>query len=127
MSAEWIRAHCLSLPHATETVQWGDNLVFKIAGKMFAIVPLSVGPLAVSFKCGPEEFAELTERPGIVPAPYLARAQWVALEHIDALPRMEIVLLLSASYELIKAKLPKKTLATLETAKPPRSRKRTRE
>jgi len=68
----------------------GADLVFKIGGKMFAVAALEPGPVSMSFKCSPEDFAELTERPGVIPAPYLARAQWVALETQDALPATEI-------------------------------------
>ena len=50
----------------------------------------------------------MTERPGIIPAPYLARAQWVGLETQDALPFEELAGLLRVSYDLIFAKLPKK-------------------
>jgi predicted DNA-binding protein (MmcQ/YjbR family) len=73
MAPDWIRKHCLSLPHTTETVQWGNDLVFKVGGKMYAVMALDPGPHVLSFKCSPEDFAELTERPGIIPAPYLAR------------------------------------------------------
>ncbi len=109
MNTDFIRGHCLSLPHATEHIQWGDDLVFKIAGKMFAGAPLSPARIALSFKCTPEEFAELVERPGVIPAPYMARAYWVALEKHDALPAAEIKRRLTRSYELVFAKLPKKT------------------
>ncbi len=64
----------MSLPHTTEQVLWGDDLVFKIGGKMYAGMPLSPARIQLSFKCTPEEFAELIERPGIIPAPYAARA-----------------------------------------------------
>jgi predicted DNA-binding protein (MmcQ/YjbR family) len=67
----------------------------------------------MSFKCTPEDFAELTERPGVIPAPYMARAQWVALESQEALPAAEIKKLLKKSYDLVLAKLPKKTQAAL--------------
>ena len=71
MKIDWLREHCISLPHATETVQWGDDLVFKIAGKMFAVVPLEPSaPTLLAFKCTPEKFAELVEIPGIIPAPW---------------------------------------------------------
>ncbi len=110
---EWLRAHCLSLPHTTEQMQWGDDLVFKIGGKMYAVTPLVPHPVKLSFKCTPEEFAELIERPGVIPAPYMARAQWVALESFDALPRSEIKRLVSKSYELVFAKLTKKAQAEL--------------
>jgi predicted DNA-binding protein (MmcQ/YjbR family) len=117
MEIEWLRRHCLSFPHATEQVQWGNDLVFKVGGKMFAVAPLEPTVTAfVSFKCTPEMFAELTERPGVKPAPYMARAYWVALERSDALPRAEIKKLLRQSYELVFEKLPKKMKAELAGA-----------
>ncbi|MDA1312174.1 MAG: MmcQ/YjbR family DNA-binding protein [Acidobacteria bacterium] len=72
MSVEWVRGHCLALPHVTEDIKWESNLVFSIGGKMFAITRLEPGETWLSFKCTPEEFAELSERPGCRPAPYLA-------------------------------------------------------
>ena len=110
MDAESVREHCLSFPHATENVQWGADLVFKIAGKMFAVISLEeVSYHCMSFKCTPEKFAELTERPGIFPAPYVARYHWVALETYAALSDRELKGLLRNSYDLVFAKLPKKT------------------
>src|SRR5690348_11405746 len=111
MDVEWIRKYCMALPHTTETVQWGYDLVFKIGGKMYAVTPLEPAATYLSFKCSPEDFADLTEREGVIPAPYMARAQWVALEHEDALPRAEIKQLLKKSYDLVLTKLPKKTQA----------------
>jgi predicted DNA-binding protein (MmcQ/YjbR family) len=109
----WFRACCLALPHTTEHVPWGDDLVFKIGGKMFAASALTPRGNRMSFKCTPEEFAELTERPGIVPAPYCARMHWIALETEDALPRAEVKRLVKIAYDLVFAKLPKKTQAEL--------------
>jgi predicted DNA-binding protein (MmcQ/YjbR family) len=114
MNIEWIRRYCLSLPHTTEQVQWGDNLVFKTGGKIYAILALEPGGIWLSFKCSPEDFAALTENTGILPAPYLARAHWVALETEDALPRADIKRLVRRSHELVFAKLPRKTRAALE-------------
>jgi predicted DNA-binding protein (MmcQ/YjbR family) len=113
MSIGWVRAYCMSLPHTTEEILWGDDLVFKIGGKMYVGLPLSPGRICLSFKCTPEEFAELTERPGIIPAPYAARAHWVALETSDALPRAEVKRLVGSSYRLVFAKLTKKAQAQL--------------
>jgi predicted DNA-binding protein (MmcQ/YjbR family) len=104
----WVRQQCLSFPHATEQVTWGADLTFRIAGKIFAVTALEVAPVWLSFKCSPENFIDLTERAGIIPAPYLARAQWVALETKDALPLDELAGLLRQSYDLVVAKLPKK-------------------
>ncbi|MBY0507838.1 MAG: MmcQ/YjbR family DNA-binding protein [Bryobacteraceae bacterium] len=108
MSSAWIRAFCLSLPHATEDVKWEKDLVFCIGAKMFAVTCLEPHTVSLSFKCTPESFAELVERPGVIPAPYLARAHWVALESEDALSRRELEPLLRTAYELVLAKLPKR-------------------
>ena len=108
MDIEAIRKHCLGFPHATENVQWGADLCFKIDGKMFAVASLEVGPVRLSFKCTPEKFAELCERQGIIPAPYLARAQWVALKSLNAVPDAELRELLAESYWLVWQRLPKK-------------------
>jgi predicted DNA-binding protein (MmcQ/YjbR family) len=113
MNIDWVRQYCLSLPHTTETVQWGDDLVFKIAGKMYAVTALEPGDHWLSFKCTPDDFARLTEQEGIIPAPYMARAQWVSLETEDALSRAEIKRLIRQSYDLVIAKLPKKAQAAL--------------
>jgi predicted DNA-binding protein (MmcQ/YjbR family) len=113
MNVEWVRKICLGFPYVTEQVQWGDDLIFKVAGKMFAGAPLSPAKITLSFKCTPEDFAELIEREGIIPAPYMARAQWVALEPGASLPAGELKRLLRQSYDLVFAKLPKKTQAEL--------------
>ncbi len=118
MNVDWLRELCLSFPGATEQVQWGYDLLFKVGGKMFAVTPLEPAPVCLSFKASPENFAELTERPHIIPAPYLARAQWVALESRDAVPHNELAGLLRESYDLVAAKLPKKIRESLSSSKP---------
>ena len=118
MILDSVRRYCMSLPHTTETVQWGSDLVFKIGGKMYAVAPTEPARICLSFKCSAEDFAELTERPNIIPAPYLARAQWVALQTRDALPAEELARLLRESYDLVLTKLPKKTRDALSSAKP---------
>ncbi len=117
MNIDWLREHCLSLPHATETVQWGDDLVFKIGGKMFAVVALEPSATNhLAFKCTAEKFAELTEIPGIIPAPYMARAMWVAFEDLNALRADEIRALIRESYDLVFTKLTKKQQQELTAA-----------
>lgn len=108
MDVDWLRELCLSFPGTTEQIQWGHDLLFKVAGKMFAVTPLEPARIWLSFKASPEDFAELTERQNIIPAPYMARAQWVALENKQALPPDELARLLRASYDMVFAKLPRK-------------------
>jgi len=127
MDIETVRKFCLSLPHCTEDVQWENDLLFRIGNKMFAVVSLeSASNHCMSFKCTPEVFAELTEREGIMPAPYVARYHWVALERFDALPERELKELLKNAYQLIFDKLPKKSKAALESppTAPGKQRKR---
>jgi predicted DNA-binding protein (MmcQ/YjbR family) len=117
MNVDRIREVCLSLSGATEQIQWGDNLVFKVAGKIFVIATLAAGG-HFSFKCPPETFYELTELSGIAPAPYLARAHWVQIEPAACRLRPgEIENLLRQSYSLVVAKLPKKTQKALQEPK----------
>lgn len=115
MDAENLRAFLLTLPDVVETMQWGDNLVFwvgdkSIGGKMFALASLTPDRGGVlSFAAGPERFAELVEREGVFPAPYLARAHWVAMERWSTLPVIELRDHLRHARNLTYAKLPKRT------------------
>jgi predicted DNA-binding protein (MmcQ/YjbR family) len=118
MDIDGIRKHCLSFPHTIEMVQWGADLVFKVDGKMFAVAPLEVARVQLSFKCTPENFVELCERQGIIPAPYMARAQWVALETLNAVSESELRDLLAQSYQLVWERLPKRRREALASAKP---------
>jgi predicted DNA-binding protein (MmcQ/YjbR family) len=124
MNPEWVRNLCLSFRGATEHVIWGNDLTFKVAGKIFAHTVLDPAAVWLSFKASSENFYQLTERPNIVPAPYLARAQWVALQSRDALTAEELAALLRESYDLVVAKLPKKTREALSAQTPPARRTR---
>src|SRR3954451_12360362 len=117
MDHESVRAYCLSLPQVTEDVQWGADLLFRVGNKMFAVLSLEGAKEhghCLSFKCTPESFAELTERNGIIPAPYVARYHWVAVERFNALKDAEIKPLLKTAYELVRDKLPKKVRASID-------------
>src|ERR1700692_1850062 len=104
---DWVRELCLSFPNATEQVTWGIDLTFRITGKIFAGTVLEPAKVWLSFKCPAENFAELTERVGIIPAPYLARAQWVALESKDALSSGELAALVRHAYDILVGNVPR--------------------
>lgn len=124
MDIDSIRNFCLSLPHATEDIQWGNDLLFRISGKIFVGINLDP-PHSFSFKCTPEKFDELIEIDGIIPAPYTARNKWVMLERPDVLSDSETKSLIRNSYAMIFSKLPKKTQAELGAeTKPAASKKR---
>lgn len=104
MNADSIREYCLSFPEATEKLQWEDNLCFKVNGKIFTMLGLDSVPQRLCFKCDPETFAELCERDGIHPAPYVGRYKWVRLDRLDALGGGELQELIRVSYEMVMAK-----------------------
>jgi predicted DNA-binding protein (MmcQ/YjbR family) len=105
MNVDTIREFCLAFSGATENLQWGDDLCFKVGGKIFAIVGLDNPGLC--FKCTPETFAELIEREDIHPAPYVGRYKWAMLDRLDAVGWDELRELIRASYEVVVAKAPK--------------------
>ena len=122
MDNERVREFCLALPHAAETLNWGNCLVYwagdrDLGGKMFAITNADGGTPVLSFHCGVERFHELQETEGIIPAPHLFRAHWVALESWDVLPSRRIEEELRLAHALILEKLPKKTKTVLALPK----------
>jgi predicted DNA-binding protein (MmcQ/YjbR family) len=102
MNVDAIREFCLAFPRATENLQWGDNLCFKIGGKIFVILGLDDPRLC--FKCTAERFAELIEREDLRPAPYVGRYKWVMLDRLDALPNDELKESIRQSYDMVAAK-----------------------
>ncbi len=97
---------CRKLPHATEDVKWEKDLVFSVGGKMFAVFD-EEEMLKFSFKVPSEEFNRLTKVAGVVPAPYLARAHWIAVSPEAKLPTALLKELLEGSRKLVYEKLPK--------------------
>jgi predicted DNA-binding protein (MmcQ/YjbR family) len=118
MTIDAVRALCRSLPNVTEDVKWGHDLCFCVRKKMFTVVNLEP-PHSIAFKCTPETFGELVERPGIIPAPYMARNMWVQEQELgEALDRRELEALVKTSYDLVVAKLPKSRQAVDERRTP---------
>jgi predicted DNA-binding protein (MmcQ/YjbR family) len=128
MTIETVRLICRALPGVTEDVKWGHDLCFCVADKMFTVVSLEA-PHSIAFKCTPETFGELVERPGIIPAPYMARNMWVQEQELgETLARRELEPLIKSSYDLVVAKLPKSrqpspSAATKTRATPPKRAK----
>jgi predicted DNA-binding protein (MmcQ/YjbR family) len=123
MTIETLRKICQKLPAVTEDVKWGSDLCFSVAKKMFVVVNLEP-PHQIGFKCTPETFGELVERPGIIPAPYMARNMWVQEQSLgETLTRRELEVLVRTSYDLVVAKLPKSKRPTAAAATPTRRRR----
>jgi predicted DNA-binding protein (MmcQ/YjbR family) len=108
MTIDAVRTICRALPNVTEDIKWGHDLCFLVGGRMFTVVSMEP-PHSIGFKCTPEMFGELVERPGIIPAPYMARNMWVLEQEAgEALDRRELEGLIATSYALVVAKLPKR-------------------
>lgn len=106
MNFDSLRKHCATLPGATMDVKWGADECYCVMTKMFAVFFVEGGKgRTMSFKCDPERFLELTDIPGIIPAPYLARAHWVQVTDAKALSDTDARALVARSHALITAKL----------------------
>jgi predicted DNA-binding protein (MmcQ/YjbR family) len=114
MGFEALKQHAMTLPGATEDIKWGADWVASVGGKMFFCGgpnPPGVARQAwtgCSFKVDEHRFLELTDLPGLAPAPYLARHHWVRVADARALPLAELKALVERSHALVLAGLPKK-------------------
>lgn len=111
MDSMQLRACVGSWPGVTEDIKWGADLVFSVADRMFCVIDATPaaqgGSDRLSFKVDDDRFLELTDRRGIIPAPYLARAKWISLAEPGAMTDAELAPLLRRSYELVRSKLTK--------------------
>jgi predicted DNA-binding protein (MmcQ/YjbR family) len=114
MTEAELDAICGAWPGVTRSIKWEIDLVYSVANKMFAVM-CTLGPERgrLSFKVDTERFLELTDQPGIAPAPYMARAFWITLANPAQFGQKQVDAFLRRSYELVMAKLPKKTQAAL--------------
>ena len=108
MDFEAAKVLCRSFAGCTEDIKWGADIVFSVGEKMFAVTGSATPAEGMSFKAEDDRFLELTDRPGIISAPYLARAKWVYVNRDAELSDQEAAALLRRSYELVLVKLTKK-------------------
>ncbi|TWI03417.1 putative DNA-binding protein (MmcQ/YjbR family) [Luteimonas cucumeris] len=94
-------------PGVSEDVKWSGVLVFSVGGKMFCAMRVAAAG-GLAFRVEAERFLEYTDRPGVVPAPFLARWHWVSLAVPDALPDAEVRVAIRRSYELVRGRLSRK-------------------
>ena len=114
MTFRQIDAFCSKLPGATRTVQWEGVIVFKVGGKMFCLIaPPEHSVARLCFKCAPEHYDALSRAEGFRPAPYLARAKWVALDDPKVLSPAEAKAYLKRAHAVIAGALPRKKRAEL--------------
>ena len=115
MTPEAFEAAALALPATEKVVQWGGADVYKVGGRIFALRTLEG---ALSIKVSDIAYAVLVETGRARPAPYLARAKWVAFEALEDLDAEEVRGWLAAAHALVAAKLTRKTRTELGLSPP---------
>jgi predicted DNA-binding protein (MmcQ/YjbR family) len=116
-----IHAVCRKLPGTTFDVKWGKDECYSVGGKMYAVIGpggtyggTRAAAWSIGFKVDDHRFLELTDREGIIPAPYMARHKWVLVQDPKALGDAELEALVTRSHALVAAKLPKKVREALK-------------
>lgn len=115
MTRDDLCAFCASQPHTTHVVQWGGADVYKVAGKLFAVVGLGDTGATVVFKASDLAFEILSDMPGLRPAPYMASRGLKWIQHYDepGLPDDSLKEHIIASYDMVVAGMSKKKRAEL--------------
>ena len=114
MNLTAIKKYCLALPGTTADIKWSIDHVYSIGGKMYCLAcEHETQGAYVCFKVEDERFLELTDREGIIPAPYLARVKWVQVKALSKVSDAEMKALIKRAYELVGMKLTKKARAEL--------------
>jgi predicted DNA-binding protein (MmcQ/YjbR family) len=114
LTAAQLDALCRPWPGVTRDTKWGVDAVFSVGGKMFAVMPSDGSEGGrLSFKVADERFLELTDQPGVIPAPYLARAHWISVTEPSRFATAELEAFVLDAYLLVRAKLTRKGQAEL--------------
>jgi predicted DNA-binding protein (MmcQ/YjbR family) len=109
MNAEEVRQYCITKKLVTESFPFGEStLVFKVAGKMFALLSLEF-PLSINLKCDPEKAIELREHhPEITPGYHMNKKHWNTINIESLMDETLLKSLIDQSYNLVAEKLPSK-------------------
>ncbi len=115
MEVDTFREYCLGKPGACEETPFGDeHLVFKVGGKMFALLGLEDVPPAANLKCDPDRALELRDRyEQVRPGYHMNKKHWNTVEIASGIPEAEVRAMIDHSYELVVAGLPKAARAKL--------------
>jgi predicted DNA-binding protein (MmcQ/YjbR family) len=114
LTAAQLETLCGPWPGVTRDIKWGADLVFSVGGKMFVVTPSDGSEGGrLSFKVADDRFLELTDQPGITPAPYMARAHWISITEPQRFSTSELAEFVLGAYTRVRAKLTKKLQAAL--------------
>ncbi|MBD2704746.1 MmcQ/YjbR family DNA-binding protein [Spirosoma sp. BT702] len=115
MNVETLREYCLSKPNATESFPFGgDALVFKVGGKMFALLSTESRPTTINLKCDPELAVQLRdEHSAVAPGYHMNKKHWNTVTIDGRVRSSDVQEWINLSYELVRKSLPKAVQATL--------------
>ena len=115
MTRDELKSFCAGLPHATHVVQWGNSDVYKVGGKLFAVLGMGGTSNAVTFKVTHLAFEILSDSPGLRPAPYMTSRgmKWIQQYDTPGLSDESLRDHIQASYDMAVEKLTKKLRAEL--------------
>ena len=116
------REYCLTKPDATEGTPFGETvLVFKVAGKMFALMSLDEVPATANLKCDPDLALELRDRyEQVRPGYHMNKKHWNTVEIEGGIPEAELRKMIDHSYELVVSSLPRARRSRIPHAAAPR-------
>jgi predicted DNA-binding protein (MmcQ/YjbR family) len=115
MTRDEVLELCAGLPAAVEDYPFGDGVaVFKVGGRMFALVPLEGSPGSVNLKCDPGLALELRDRyPSVRPGYHQNKRHWNTVELDSSIDDDEIRWMIDHSYDLVVRRLPRAVRAAL--------------
>ena len=103
MNRDVLRDYCLSQKAATAEFPFGPEAqVFKVMGKMFALMPVDADPPTISLKCDPV-LAEMLRQtyPAVVPAYHMNKRHWNGVTVDGSIPKDEVLEMIDNSYALV--------------------------
>lgn len=109
MTRDEALALCGGFPGAAEEYPFGDGVaVFKVGGRIFALIGLDGNPGSVSLKCDPGLALEWRARYSAVrPGYHLNKRHWNTVELDGSVDDDEMREMIDHSYDLIVRRLPR--------------------
>lgn len=116
MTIDVLQGICQTLPAVTQDLKWDNHLCFNVGGKMFMITSPDEVPVSASIKVSDEDFDELADKDGFMPAPYLARYKWIFVDNIARLSPKQWQHYIANAHRLVAKKLPQRVKKELGIA-----------
>ena len=115
MDVDTFREYCLRKSGVTESSPFGpEHIVFKVGGKMFALLAFEEVPPTANLKCDPDLALELRDRyDEVQPGYHMNKKHWNTVQIEGAIPAAELTKMIDHSYALVVQSLPKKQRAGL--------------